>query len=197
MIIKMLHRKDEVRARRPRVTRIHLAPEGLEQRTVMSSMTPTVPVPAVPIAPIGQNALTINKLEFQNVQLQDGQLVGNLVFSGKVGNTPFHDTVAVPLTLTVSQLPAAAPAVAGEATPAAAAPVQVLNLSLAADQPRRAWAQSPPGRQCAYNGTAPITASIIAIPTGSTYTSGGVTYTGGLLGSLVGDVANLLNGGAS
>jgi hypothetical protein len=40
-------------------------------------------------------------------------------------------------------------------------------------------------------------AKVTAIPTGSTYTSGGTTYQGGLLGSVLADVPNLLHSGGA
>ncbi len=52
------------------------------------------------------------------------------------------------------------------------------------------------GSTCNFGDTAPITAQVVAIPTGSTYTFNGTQYPGGLLGDVLSDVANLLNGGS-
>jgi hypothetical protein len=186
MSLSLLTRTQPVRARRARTHRYALTVEGLEERTVLSTFAALphphayVARPAVTSAPPN---LSISGITVQGVSLNGNNLVANATLNGAMFGLPFHEPISIPLTITPS------------AATSASNPVQVLNLSIGAVNLSLLGLNIHLGGNCTFGSTTPITAKIVAIPSGSTYTFGGTTYQGGLLGSLVADVANLLNGG--
>ncbi len=183
--------------RAPRSTRARFAVETLEERTVLSQVV------HMPVAHHARHAevaranahspMTITGLVVNDVALSGDQLIANATLSGTIKKHAFSLPVAIPITLT----PAAASSGAGSAAPAATGATQVLNLSLGALNLSLLGLNVHLGSTCNFGDTAPITAQVVAIPSGSTYTFNGTTYQGGLLGSVLSDVANLLNSGSS
>ncbi len=137
------------------------------------------------------NLATVTSLVINDVALSNEKLIANATLTGTLKKHAFSLPLVLPITLTPSS--SATPAAA---TPDTAAPVQVLNLSLGPLNLSLLGLNIHLGAVCSFGDTTPITAQVVAIPTGATYTSGGTTYTGGLLGDVLADVANLLNGGS-
>jgi hypothetical protein len=175
-----------------RMTRARFALECLEERTVLSHVA-EVPGVHAGIAEVAKAAkkspVSVTSVVINDVALSGDQLIAN----GTLNATVKGHAISLPLTIPVSLTPASSAAV----TPAAATPVQVLNLSLGAVNLSLLGLNVHLGGSNNFGDTTPITAQIVAIPTGATYTSGGTTYTGGLLGDVLSDVANLLNSGGS
>jgi hypothetical protein len=142
------------------------------------------------------SVMTITSLVVNDVALSGNNLIANATLSGTIKKHPFSLPIAIPITLTPGTATTGTSST-GSATPAAATPTQVLNLSLGPVNLSLLGLNVHLGSTCTIGDTAdPITAQIVAIPTGSTYTFNGTAYQGGLLGDVLSDVANLLNGGS-
>ncbi len=199
MTLQLFSRPTNDRSRNRNRNRNHstLVLESLEQRTVLNAAAIAPPTPAAHVAPPTAHAahatLSVTGFNVNSVSLNSSnQLVANAVFTAKAGSQAVSIPATIPLTLT------ATPAVSSAATTAAAAPaVSVLHLTLGPVNLSLLGLNVHLGESCSSTETTPITADIVAIPTGSTYTSSinGVTYTGGLLGDVLSGVANLLNSG--
>lgn len=199
MILSMFQTARPSHPRRDRQTRHTLVLEGLESRTVLSQLA-AMPTTAAHVAGVAHHAerLQITSFHVSGVTLQNNHLVANATISGTVKNFPFTKSVAIPLTLTAA--PAATTGTAKPAATTAAAPaVSVLHLTLGPVNLSLLGLNVHLGGDCSFTSTKPITADVVAIPTGSTYHSPitGQNYTGGLLGDVLSGVANLLNGGGT
>jgi len=185
------------RPSRARATRQSFALETLEQRTVLSHVTPTLPMPAAHIAPVAPPAqnVAVTGFNVNGFTSNNGQLVANATVSGVVHNQAFSVPAAIPvISASISTIPSASALVSTAAT---AAPVTVLHLQLGAINLSVLGLNVHVGSTPNFGDTAPITVNLVGIPTGSTYHSSftGQTYQGGFLGDVLAGVGNLIGGG--
>jgi len=178
--------KPSLEAMEPRLVMSHAAVAHLAMAHPLHAQVANHQKAPKPI-PSSTKAMSITGLVVNDVALSGNQLIANANLNGIIKGSSFSLPLAIPLSLT-SATPSAPSA-------AAAAPTQILHLTLGPIDLSLLGLNVHLGADCTPNSTAPITATITAIPTGSTFTSGGVTYQGGLLGDVLSGVANLLNGG--
>jgi len=167
------------RPRRVKVFRPGLHPylEAMEPRLVLSAPGAATVAAAALQSPITITGLNITNLAVTgaNTLLATGNLTGTLNTS--TGSQPFTlPGIQIPITLTPT------------GTTADGCPILHLSLQIPDLNILGLHVQLD---NCS-NG--PVTVDITAIPSGHTFTSGGVEYPGGLLGDVLCGVSNLLSG---
>lgn len=214
MMMTMWGRSASVRRGKIRRTGRDFLVESLEERTVLSQVAvgPALAAGAAEVAKPHTHAhplavahakakahseMTITGLVINDVALSGNQLLANATLNGTIKGHAISLPLVIPVSLTPGTAASSTSSTSGGASPAAATATQVLNLSLGAVNLSLLGLNVHLGSTCNYGDTAPITATITAIPSGTTYTSGGTTYQGGLLGDVLSDVANLLNSGGA
>jgi len=163
-------RKAADRRRRTFNPTFHTSVENLEARTVLSAAAASVAAqvaPAVPVKPTIQSVVQLTGFTINNVTAQAGQLVANATATLNIAGQTVTQAVAIPLNLTSS------PNTADPTCPILHLSLGPVNLNLLGLNVNL--------DNC-NNG--PVTVDITADPNG------------GLLGSLLCHVANLLNDGS-